>query len=89
MHRHAGAARGAGRLIGATLQASQGSGEIYQIDGFNTDEEGQEPEIIPGTGRDEPNQLKSRRPIATANTGTGDAARPTARLTVGGPRSDH
>jgi hypothetical protein len=33
---------------------------------------GQEPEIIPGTGRDEPNQLESRRPFATANTGTGD-----------------
>ena len=33
---------------------------------------GQEPEVIPGTGRDEPNQLESRRPFATANTGTGD-----------------
>jgi hypothetical protein len=33
---------------------------------------GQEPEIIPGTGRYEPNQLESRRPFATANTGAGD-----------------
>jgi hypothetical protein len=31
----------------------------------------QEPEIIPGTGRDEPNQLKSRRSIAATNAGAG------------------
>jgi hypothetical protein len=45
----------------------------------------QEPEIIPGTDRNEPNQLKSRRPIATAYTGTGNALTP-AR---GRRRSDH
>ena len=30
---------------------------------------GLEPEVIPGTGRDEPNQLGGRRPTATADTG--------------------
>jgi hypothetical protein len=33
-----------------------------------------EPEIISGTGRDEPNQLKSRRPIAATNAGAGGDA---------------
>jgi hypothetical protein len=32
----------------------------------------QEPEIISGTGRDEPNQLKSRRTFAAANAGAGN-----------------
>jgi hypothetical protein len=31
----------------------------------------QEPEIISGAGRNEPNQLESRRPIAAANAGAG------------------
>jgi hypothetical protein len=35
---------------------------------------GQEPEIIPGTGRDEPNQLGSRRSLTTAETGAANGA---------------
>jgi hypothetical protein len=37
---------------------------------------GQEPEIIPGAGRDEPNQLEGHRPIAATNAGSGKGTSP-------------